>query len=173
MPLEPDERGVKSLQAGNPVGNDRPPFGDQPRRLAGGIRAVARVTPRRDLGGVLQRQVEPSEIDQEAQVFGVGLAVLAVVVLPARRAREPSGPFVEPDGVGGDSDSLRELANPHPRSKPWSRSNVKSRVPIKGPRSTSDPGQLDDPLGDGRRDASWRGREAVCGSIDTSHIVTI
>jgi hypothetical protein len=39
------------------------------------------MTPTRDVGSFLERDVEPPQVDQQAQMFDVGLAVLAIVVV--------------------------------------------------------------------------------------------
>ena len=87
--------------------------------------AVAGMTPARDLRRVVERHVEPAQVDQEPQVLDIRLAVLAVGVLAPVGPREPAGSLVEPDRVGRHPDTFRQLADPHRRSKPWSASNVK------------------------------------------------
>jgi hypothetical protein len=41
-----------------------PAFGDQARELVGRFSAMAGMTPGRDPGGILERQIESSEVDQ-------------------------------------------------------------------------------------------------------------
>ena len=100
--------------------------------------AVAGMTPARDLRGVVERHVEPAQVDQEPQVLDIRLAVLAVGVLAPVCAREPAGSLVEPDRVGRHPDPFRQLADPHRRSKPWSASNVK-RPRRRPPRRSTPP----------------------------------
>ena len=39
------------------------------------------MAPTRDLARITERNVEPTQVDQETQVFDVGLAVLAIGVV--------------------------------------------------------------------------------------------
>jgi len=49
---------------------------------------VAGVAVRGEAGGLVERQLEAPEVDEQAEVFDVGLGVLAVAVALARRAGE-------------------------------------------------------------------------------------
>ena len=74
---------------------------------------------------VAEWDIEPTKLDQQAQVLDVRLTVLAVVVVPPRGRREPARSLVEADGVGRHADLSREFTDPHDGRKPWSGSNVK------------------------------------------------
>ena len=60
--------------------------GSSARRVA----AVARMTPARDLRRVVERHVEPAQVDQQPQVLDIRVAVLAVGVLAPAGARAAS-----------------------------------------------------------------------------------
>ena len=76
------------------------PLADQPRELFCGVGAVAGMAPARDLACVTEWDIEAAKLDQEAQMFDVRLAVLAVVVVPPRGRREPARSLVEANGIG-------------------------------------------------------------------------
>ena len=84
---------------------DGSPLGDQGQQPRPSNRSAPSGTRRRSCR-VVQRHVEPAQVDQQAQVLGVGFAVLAVVVVSPRRPRQPARALVEPDGVGRDADTV-------------------------------------------------------------------
>ena len=90
MAFEPAKPSVEGLESGDPLRDLGPPFADEPRQLGGRVGAVAGVAPARDPAGVVERDVEPAEVDQQAQVLDVRLAVVAIVVVPSRaRGSQP------------------------------------------------------------------------------------
>ena len=70
------------------------------------------MAPAGDPSGILERDVEPTQVDDQAQVFDIRRAVLAVVVVPPSRTRKPARSLVESHRVGRDAD----LAAPIRRS---------------------------------------------------------
>jgi hypothetical protein len=64
------------------------------------------MAPAGDPGGILEREIEPAQVDDQPQVLDVGSAVLAVRVVAPTGAR-PRGnrALVEPDGVRRDPTS--------------------------------------------------------------------
>ena len=70
------------------------------------------MTPAGDPGGILEREVEASQVDDQAQVLDVGRPVLPVGVVAPTRPREPSRALVEAHRVGRDADRVREFADP-------------------------------------------------------------
>jgi hypothetical protein len=64
-------------------------FGDeQGSELVGHLVTAAAGAHRRQLGGLLERDVELAEADQQPQPLGVRLGVLAVPIVAARRRRQ-------------------------------------------------------------------------------------
>ena len=103
---------------------------DERRQLVGRLGAVTGVTPAGDARGGVERDVEPAEVDEQAQVLDVVRVVVAVVVVASRRARQPAGALVESDRVGRDADLSGEFADAHRvitsvrETRPWSYSDV-------------------------------------------------
>ena len=93
------------------------------------------MTPTRDPGGVSEWDVQPSQVDQESEMFDIRLAIIPIVVVPSRGPWKPARALVEADGVGRHSDLSGEFTDPHWRSKPWSRSDVKPSLPRVLPRA--------------------------------------
>jgi hypothetical protein len=79
------------------------------------------MAPGGDPRGVLEWDIEPAEVRQEAEVIDVRLAVVAVVVVPTRRAREEARTLIETNGVGRHPHLLRQLADPHPHEQTLDR----------------------------------------------------
>ena len=125
MPLEPAKARIQSLESSDPIRDVGPPLDDEPRQLGSGVGAVAGMAPTRDLAGVPERDIEPAKLDQQPQMLDVRFAIVAIVVVPPRGAREPARALVEADGVGRDTNLSCQFADSHGGSKPWSGSNVK------------------------------------------------
>ena len=101
---ESRQPGVQGLQPRDALGDLGSPSIDQARQLGGRVPAVPGVAPARDPGGILERDVEPPQVDDQAQVLDVRRSVLAVGVVPSGRTRQPARAFVEADGVRRDAD---------------------------------------------------------------------
>jgi hypothetical protein len=80
--LEPAKACIQGLEADDAVGDVGTALADKPRKLGGRVGTVAGVAPTRDLAGVPKGDIEPAQVDQEAQVLDVRLAVVAIVVVP-------------------------------------------------------------------------------------------
>ena len=72
MPNESRQSGVEGLQSGDPVGDLGAPLLDQARQFGGRVRAVSGVAPARDPGGILERHIEPAQVDDQAQMLDIG-----------------------------------------------------------------------------------------------------
>ena len=127
MGLQPGQPRVEDVEAGDPVGDVGTAFADEARQFGGRLGAVSRVAPAGDPGGILERDIEPAQVDEQAQVLDILLTVVAVGVLAPARRRKPAGALVEADGIGRDADLSCQFADLHPGSKPWSGSDVKDR----------------------------------------------
>jgi hypothetical protein len=79
--LQPGQPRVERLQSGNSVRDVRPAFFDQARQFGGRLRAVSRVAPAGDPRGILERNIQPAQIDDQAQVLDIRLGVLTVGVV--------------------------------------------------------------------------------------------
>jgi hypothetical protein len=90
MPLESREASVEGLKPRDPVGDLGAALGEEPRQLGGGVGAVSGVAPARDPAGISEGKVEPAEVDQQAQVLDVLLAVVAVGLVAARCSWQPA-----------------------------------------------------------------------------------
>jgi hypothetical protein len=64
--------GIECDQARDSVGNPRPGVRRSTRELFGRFDTVAGVTPGRDPGGNLEREIQPSEVDQPGQTILTG-----------------------------------------------------------------------------------------------------
>ena len=78
---------VEGLEPGDPVGDLGAPLADHPGQLGGRVRAVPGVAPARDPGGILERQIEASQVDDQAQVLDVGRSPYSRYALSRRLAR--------------------------------------------------------------------------------------
>lgn len=87
MAPEAGEALVKRAQAGNPLGDLRPAFVDQPGQLRLRIRTMAGVAPAGDLRRVIQRDVQSTKLDEEPQMFDIGFAIFAVGIVASIGAR--------------------------------------------------------------------------------------
>ena len=86
----PDERGeasVECLQACDLDFDLGATFADDAGQFGRHVRAVSGVTPAGDPRGIVERNVEPAQVDQQAQMFDVRLAVLAIGVVSPLGAR--------------------------------------------------------------------------------------
>ena len=135
MRLEAQQASVKCLQARDPFGDLRAASGDHPREFFGRVRAMARMAPTRDPGGVLEWDVQSTKVDEQPKVLDVSVAVHPVRIVPATRPRQPARTLVEPHGVGRDADLPGKLTDPHWRRKPWSDSDVKGAPQSSDPRT--------------------------------------
>ena len=81
MPTEASQARVERLQSRDPLGDVGTPFVNQPRKLRGRVRTVTGVAPACDPSGILERNVEATEINEKSQVLDVRLAIVAVVVV--------------------------------------------------------------------------------------------
>jgi hypothetical protein len=127
--LEPGQAPVECLQSCDPIGDLGTSSLDEPRQLGRRVRAVAAVAPAGDLRGSLEGDVEAAQVDEQSEVLRVGFAVLALRVVASTRAWQPAGALVEAHRVGGHADLSSQFTDPHRRSKPWSRSDVKRHHP--------------------------------------------
>lgn len=100
MALQACQPRIKGLQAGDPICDVGPAFSDEARQFRCRLGAVPRMAPARDPGGILERDIEPTQIDEQAQVLDICLAVLAVGVVSSGGPGQPARAFVEADGVG-------------------------------------------------------------------------
>jgi hypothetical protein len=112
---------VQCLQPRDPVGNVGAPFLDQAGQGGGRVHAMPRVAPTRDPGSILEWQIEAAQVDDQAQVLDVSLAVFAIRVSPPTRRGEPTRALVEANRVRRDADRIGQFADPH-AGKPWSGS---------------------------------------------------
>ena len=87
MTLQTRQPGVKGLQADDAVSDVGPTLPDQARQFGGQFRAMSGVAPARDPGGVLKRDVETAQIDDQAQVIDIRSPVFAIGVVPASGPR--------------------------------------------------------------------------------------
>jgi hypothetical protein len=81
--LEPRQARVEGLETGDTIGDVGATRLDKVWKLGGGVRAMPGVAPARDLAGIPERDVEPTEVDQEAQMLDVRLAILAIGIVPS------------------------------------------------------------------------------------------
>ncbi len=116
---------IEGLETGDAIGDRDASLLDEPRQFLCRLGAVPGMAPAGDPCRVVQRKVESTEVDQQTEMLDIGVPVLPVVVLTPRRARQPAGALVEADRIGRYADLTSELADPHQRSKHWSRSDVK------------------------------------------------
>jgi hypothetical protein len=98
--LQASQPNVEGLQASNTVNNVGSALSDQARQFGGRLGAVSGVTPARDPGGILERDIQPTQIYEQAQVLDIRLAVLAVGVVSSGGPGQPAHAFVEADRVG-------------------------------------------------------------------------
>ena len=124
--LQVSQPRVQLGKAGDAIRDRGSAHRDQGRKGRARVRAVAGVAPRRDPRRVLERHVQPTQVDQQAQVLHVRLGVLAVRVPCSRGSWQPTGSLVEANRVRRHADPAGQLAYAHHRSKPWSASNVKA-----------------------------------------------
>jgi hypothetical protein len=111
--LQVGQPSVEGAQAGNSVGDVGAPAGDDLGQADRRLVAVPGMAPRSDSGGVVERNLETAQVDQEAQVLDVGVGVLAVVVRLSSRAGQPALAFIEAHRVGRNTDSLGQLPDSH------------------------------------------------------------
>lgn len=125
MALEIGEAGIELPEVGYALGDVTSPLGDQAWQPRAGVGAMARVAEGGKHGRVTERQVQAPQVDEQAEVLGVGFPVFAIAVVLAWRTRQPALPLVKPHSVGRDADPFREFADSHAATQPWSSSNVK------------------------------------------------
>ncbi|HEX5148346.1 MAG TPA: hypothetical protein VFW02_04645, partial [Candidatus Limnocylindrales bacterium] len=65
MALEPGQPRVEGFEAGDPVGDRGTSFADDARQLSRRLCTVAGVAPAGDPGGVLERDIEPAQVDDQ------------------------------------------------------------------------------------------------------------
>jgi hypothetical protein len=87
MAAERSQTRVECLKARDPVGDLGPPLVDDPWQFGSHIDAVSGMTPARDPRGILERDVEPTQVDQQTQMLDVRFAVLAIGVVSSIGAR--------------------------------------------------------------------------------------
>lgn len=90
VPEETGEPGVQCLQPRDPTGDLRTSFLDHAGQLGDGIRAVSGMAPTGDPGGVLERDVKPTQLDDQTHVLDVRLAVLSIGIVASTRPWEPA-----------------------------------------------------------------------------------
>lgn len=81
---------VESLQPCDPVGNFGAALLDQVGQGGGRVHAMPGVAPARDPGGILEGHIETAQVDDQAQVLDISLAVFPIRVVAPTRPREPA-----------------------------------------------------------------------------------
>lgn len=87
MSPETGEARIKRLQPRDPIGDVGPALLDEPRQVGCHVGAVSCMTPAGNPRGVLERNIEAAEVDEEPEMLDVLVAVLSIVIVPTGRRR--------------------------------------------------------------------------------------
>jgi hypothetical protein len=87
VPEEPSQSDIQRVESGDAISDLDATLPDHARQFGGRIRTVTGVAPTRDPGRLVERQIKPAQVDDQAQVLDVRRAVLTVGVVASTGPR--------------------------------------------------------------------------------------
>ena len=107
MPFECSQPRLERLEAGDALAQLRPLGGYRLRQIRRRLVAVAVLAPASEFRRLVEWEVESSQVDEQAQPFHIGWAVLAIAVLRTRRPWQDAAALVEAQRVRAHAQVAR------------------------------------------------------------------